>query len=207
MASTLMVLGAAAAAGSNLTGGLEADRVWEQLSGPAKEVLHTHALLGDWLPWAFAALAAWRLGLQFVGFLARTRPFYVMLAVISGAAILYQGHEGGELVYTYGVGTSLMPSASASPSASPEEAPTPSVPTALPTVFVPSAAATPAPSPPATTSPSAAPYAATPTAAASPSSANAGAPAASASASPLPSAMPSASPSSTPSAKRTSTSL
>src|SRR5580700_10074823 len=53
MAVTLMVLGALAAFGSNITGGWEAERVWEHVNGPAKDTLKTHAELGDILPWVF----------------------------------------------------------------------------------------------------------------------------------------------------------
>jgi uncharacterized membrane protein len=157
MAATLMVFGAIAAAGSNLTGGWEADRVWDHLTGPAKEVLAVHAKLGDILPWVFGILAVWRVGLQFAGFLARTRFVYLFAAVVAGGAILYQGSEGGELVYDYGVGTALMtretPSPAASAGASEQPAPIPTVyvpspaqasPTTLPSAVVPTPSVTPA---------------------------------------------------------------
>ena len=68
-AVTLIVLGAIAVAGSNLTGGWEADKVWDQVTGPAKDVLKRHAQLGDILPWVIGGLALFRLGVQFLGFL------------------------------------------------------------------------------------------------------------------------------------------
>jgi uncharacterized membrane protein len=156
MALTLMVLGAAAAFGSNVTGGWEADRVWDNVTGPAKDVLKTHAELGDWLPWVYGGLAVWRLGVQFVGFLGGTRPIYLLVAVVSAGTVLYQGHKGGELVYDYGVGTALMatPTPQQTPAAPPAEA------SPIPTVSVPT------PSPTPTTAPSSSP--ASPAAAPSP---------------------------------------
>lgn len=152
MALSLMILGAGAAACSNLTGGWEADRVWKYLQGPAKDVLHTHAQLGDILPWVFAGLALWRLGVEFIGFLHGSRPLYLIAAVLGLIAIIYQGYKGGELVYDYGVGTSLMPTPGAAApveAAPPPEAaaPTPSVApaTPLPTPTVAPATPTPAP--------------------------------------------------------------
>jgi uncharacterized membrane protein len=117
-AVTLIVLGAIAVAGSNLTGGWEADKVWDQVTGPAKDVLKRHAQLGDILPWVIGGLALFRLGVQFLGFLAGLRPVYLVLAIIAVGAIIYQGHEGGELVYTYGIGTAVMPTEAATPSSS-----------------------------------------------------------------------------------------
>jgi uncharacterized membrane protein len=138
MALSLMVLGAAAAWGSNITGGWEADRVWDNVTGPAKDVLKTHAQVGDILPWVFLGLAVWRLGVQFLGFLMGTRPIYLLVAVIAMGAVLYQGYKGGELVYDYGVGTALMatPAPQQTPASPPAEAspiPTVSVPTPTPT--------------------------------------------------------------------------
>jgi uncharacterized membrane protein len=135
MALTLMILGAIAAAGSNLTGGWEAGRVWDSVNGPAKDVLKRHAELGDYLPWVFGALAIWRLGLQFIGFIGRTRVVYIVVAVLAGVVLGYQGHLGGVLAYDYGVGTALMPSGTPSPA---ELAPQQNAqPTPIPTVYVP----------------------------------------------------------------------
>jgi uncharacterized membrane protein len=132
MAVTLMVLGALAVAGSYVTGGWEADWVWDHVTGPAKDVLKRHAQLGDILPWVFAALALWRLGIQFVGFIGGSRPLYLLVAVVAAVAILYQGHEGGELVYTYGVGTAVLPTEAATPSPFPSAAPAEASPAPMP---------------------------------------------------------------------------
>jgi uncharacterized membrane protein len=151
LALTLMILGAVAAWGSNLTGGWEAERVWDHVTGPAKDVLKTHAELGDWLPWIAVALALWRLGVQFLGFVAASRPLYLIVAILAGIAVIYQGHEGAELVYTYGVGTQTMPIAAVPTSQAPAASAIPAPPTALPK-FVPSIGA---PSPEASHSPAA----------------------------------------------------
>lgn len=173
MALTLMILGAGAAAGSNITGGWEADRVWNNVQGPAKEVLHTHAELGDILPWVVGGLALWRLGVQFLGFLHGSRPLYLIAAVVGLCAIIYQGYKGGELVYDYGVGTALMPMpAAATPAATPTPietpAPSPSMAPSTPTP-TPPPSATPTPAPTVSAAPSSPAATATPTPEASPS--------------------------------------
>jgi uncharacterized membrane protein len=159
-AATLMVLGALAAGASFLTGGAEADRIWNALGQPAKDVLKTHAELGEYLAIAFGILAVWRLLIQVAGFMAGSRFIYLIFAVIAIFVLGYQSHLGGVLVYDYGAGTSLMaaapvPQESASPSAG---APTSSGP--IPTVTVP----TPLPTPVPTIAPgAAAPMGSTPT--------------------------------------------
>jgi uncharacterized membrane protein len=107
MALTLTVLAAASAVASDYTGSLEAHRVKDTLSGPAKTLLHNHAELGDILTYVVSALAVVRIALALFGFMARLRPLYLILAVTTVAAVLWQGHWGGELVYSYGVGTDL----------------------------------------------------------------------------------------------------
>jgi uncharacterized membrane protein len=123
MALALMIVGAIGAACSYATGGWEADRVWDLVKGPGKTVLERHAWWGGILPWVFGGLALWRLGLQFIGFLAVSRPLYLLAAIIGGALIVYQGHLGGVMVYDYGVGTALLP-ASQTTTSSPLPSPT-----------------------------------------------------------------------------------
>jgi uncharacterized membrane protein len=185
-ALALMIVGTAAAWGSNVTGGWEADRMWKAIQtagGPAFATLERHAELGDWLPWVFLVLAVWRIGVQLFGFMAGTRGLYLLIAVLAALAISYQGYLGGELVYDYGIGTALYNAGSQSPTPQPE-ATGPATP--IPTVYVPTAVAT--------------PEAAAPSAAASASataSATPGAPAAAtatAAAAPTPASQPSASP-------------
>lgn len=144
MATTLMVLGAIAAVASKFTGGWAAHIVINHgLSGPARDLLHRHAVVGDYLAWTFVVLAIWRLGLHFISFFWRTRSIYLVVIVLAGAAILYQGDLGGDLVYDYGVGTApmLQPVATLAPTPAPKASALPE-PTAIPTVYVP-------PSPPA----------------------------------------------------------
>jgi uncharacterized membrane protein len=136
MALTLMILGAIAAGSSYFTGDMEADRVWQMMSAPAKGVLHWHAMLGEYFAIVFGVLAVWRILIQAVGFFAGSRPLYLIAAMISAGVLIYIGHLGGQMVYTYGVGTLAAPSElppQSSASATPE------VPAAsLPTVTVPS---------------------------------------------------------------------
>jgi uncharacterized membrane protein len=156
MALTLMVAGAIGAAGSNLTGGWEAERVWDSVSGAGKTVLQRHAEWGDILPWVFGGLALWRLGVQFIGFVAASRPIYLLFAVLGGAAIIYQGHLGAMMVYDYGIGTALLtsgqtitPSPLPSPAVpAPETTSAPSPVFSIPPSPVPSIAPTAEPSPP-----------------------------------------------------------
>jgi uncharacterized membrane protein len=162
-AVTLMVLGALGAFASRYTGGWEAERVWDNVSGPAKELLKRHAEFGHYLPFVFAALAIWRLGLQFVGTLSRTRVIYLLVALVAAGFIIYQGDLGADLVYDYGVGTALLSNqATPSPEASPAA---PTAPQPIPTVYVPPPSPAAAPTPAA---PSIAPSSAGPSAAASP---------------------------------------
>jgi uncharacterized membrane protein len=162
MAMTLMVLGAIAAVASWETGGWEAHRVGKLLSGDAKELLHDHGELGDWLMWIFVILALWRIGIESMGFIAGWRGIYLRAAVIAGGLLGYQSYLGGELVYNHGVGTALLtPTPAESPAGQ-------AVPTAIPTVYVPpSPAASPTVAATAEPSPSETP---TPAAGATPSS-------------------------------------
>jgi uncharacterized membrane protein len=140
-ALTLMILGALAAGASFLTGDMEADRIWNALGQPAKDVLHRHAQLGTYLAIAFGVLALWRILIQAFGFVAGTRPLYLIFALVAIVALGYQGHLGGVLVFDYGAGTALMASAPVpSEAASPESAPTSAGP--IPTVSVPTPLAT-----------------------------------------------------------------
>lgn len=158
MALTLLILGTASAFASQVTGGWEAERIWDSLSGPGKELLKRHGWWGHYLPYAFLVLALWRIIIQFAGFAYRTRPIYLIVAIIGLAAILYQGDLGGDLVYDYGAGTALL-QAAATPV--PESSAPPLAATPIPTVYVPS------PTPAASPSPiTAAPFAATPASAA-----------------------------------------
>ena len=145
-ALTLMVLGALAAGASFLTGDMEADRIWNALGQPAKDVLKTHAELGEYLAITFGVLAVWRILIQVAGFMAGSRAIYLIVAIVAIGVLSYQSHLGGVLVYDYGAGTALMasappPSETASPGAGATSA------TPLPMVSVPTPLATPIPPP------------------------------------------------------------
>jgi len=156
-ALALIIAGTAAAWGSKLTGGWEADRVWRAVQaagGPAYRTLHLHAEIGDYLPWVFLVLAIWRIGVQVFSFMAVSRGLYLLFAVLAAVAIAYQGYLGGELVYEYGIGTALYNAESSSPPVLQPEATGPATP--VPTVYVPAAVVTPEPATPTITpSPSA----------------------------------------------------
>lgn len=175
-AATLMVLGAIAAGGSFFTGDMEADRIWNALGQPAKDVLKTHAQLGTYLAITFGVLAVWRLMIQSLGFMAGSRGIYLIVALAAIGVFGYQAHLGGVLVYDYGAGTALMAAAPVpSEAASPESSASPAGP--LPTVSVPTpramssaapapAAAAPTEQPKAGGMPTAIPTAAAPSSAA-----------------------------------------
>jgi len=138
----LMILGAIAAGGSYFTGGLEANRIFDAMSEPAKEVFKWHARLGEYLAVAFGVLAVWRILIQAVDFFAGTRTIYIIVAIIAAGVLLRVGSLGGKLVYEYGVGTALMsPAASPTETAAPPPAAVPN--SALPTVSVPTGTPTP----------------------------------------------------------------
>jgi uncharacterized membrane protein len=158
MALTLMILGAIAAGASYFTGDMEADRVWELMSPPAKAVLHWHAMLGEYFAVVFGVLAIWRILIEGVSFFSGSRTLYLIIAIASAGVLGYIGHLGGEMVYVYGVGTQAGGAPPAELQPTPAAVPTPEVPNAmLPTVSIPSQTAAPTPAamsmPPATAAP------------------------------------------------------
>ena len=137
----LMILGALAAGGSYLTGDMEADRIWNALGQPAREVLHRHAQLGDvsrdWLR-RIRRMATLDSGVRLHG---RVAPDLSHCRHPCDRTLGYQAHLGGVLVYDYGAGTALMasapvPSEGASPAAAPSSSET------IPMVSVPTPMAT-----------------------------------------------------------------
>jgi len=105
--------GAAAAVLSYFTGDIEADRLWDTMSPAAQQILVStdgggrylsHAVLGQYLMYAFLILAAWRVLIEFSALLVRWRIAFLMVAAVAVGALLYQGKTGGELVYEHGVG-------------------------------------------------------------------------------------------------------
>ena len=146
----LMILGAIAAGASFFTGDMEADRIWNALGQPAKDVLGRHAKLGEYLAIAFGVLAVWRILIQAFGFMAGSRAIYLIVALLGIATLGYSAHLGGVLVYDYGAGTALMGSQPVpSENATPAPVPTSSGP--LPTVSVPTPEASASAAPPPVT--------------------------------------------------------
>jgi uncharacterized membrane protein len=110
----LMSGGAAASVLSYFTGDAEADRLWDRMSPAAQQILASsngaqnylsHAVLGQYLMYAFLILAGWRVMLELSSRLERTRMAFLAVALVAAGALLYQGKTGGELVYEHGVGT------------------------------------------------------------------------------------------------------
>jgi uncharacterized membrane protein len=140
-ALTLMILGALAAGASFFTGDMEADRIWNALGQPARDVLKRLAQLGEYLAITFGVLAVWRILIQGFGFMAGSRAIYLIVAILAIATLGYSAHLGGVLVYDYGAGTALMAAAPVpSEGASPASETSPAGP--IPTVTVPTAIAT-----------------------------------------------------------------
>lgn len=113
----MMVAGPIAGLLSYFTGDAEADRLWDTMSPAAQQILassngahdyQSHAVLGQYLMYAFLILAAWRVMIELSKRLERTRIAFIVVAIVAAGALLYQGKTGGELVYEHGVG---MPSA------------------------------------------------------------------------------------------------
>jgi uncharacterized membrane protein len=111
----LMIGGAAASVLSYFSGNAEADRLWDTMSPAAQQILSpsdgahaylSHAVLGQYLMYAFLILAVWRVMLELSRPLERTRAAFLLVAIVAAGALLYQGKTGGELVYEHGVGAS-----------------------------------------------------------------------------------------------------
>ena len=66
----------------------------------------SHAVLGQYLMYAFLILAVWRVLIELSPRLARWRIAFLVVAIVAAGALLYQGKTGGELVYEHGVGAS-----------------------------------------------------------------------------------------------------
>lgn len=159
-ALSLMILAALFTWGSSVTGEWAGHQVFKAVKtagGPAVTILQRHAWIGeDILTWLISLLAIWRIGIQLLNFIARSRPFYLLIAVATVALVSYEGYLGGQLVYDYGVGTAIY--GAQAPAPSPAAVETPSGPaTPMPTVYVPAATATPSAS--GTAGPSGAPEA------------------------------------------------
>jgi uncharacterized membrane protein len=109
----LLSAGAGAAVLSYFTGDIEADRLWDSMSPAAQQILASndgarqylsHAVLGQYLMYAFVVLATWRVLIECSARIARWRFVFLIAAAIALGGLLYQGKTGGQLVYEHGVG-------------------------------------------------------------------------------------------------------
>lgn len=113
----LMIGGAAASVLSYFSGDAEADRLWDTMSPAAQQILLSsngaaaflsHAVLGQYLMYAFLILAVWRVMLELSSRFERTRVAFLIAGIVASGALLYQGKTGGELVYEHDVGMARM---------------------------------------------------------------------------------------------------
>src|SRR5277367_3183312 len=97
---TLMIAGAGASVLSYFSGDAEAERLWDTMSPAAQQILSasdgarvylSHAVLGQYLMYAFLILAVWRVMLELSIRLERTRSVFLIVAVVAAGALLYQG--------------------------------------------------------------------------------------------------------------------
>ena len=116
-APVLLIPGAISALLSRLTGESEAERIWDRISPAAQQILFSdtgaarllsHAVLGSYLMYVFATLAAWRVLLEIWPKLQRAQLAYCAISMVALCALLYQGKTGGELVYNHGAGTTQV---------------------------------------------------------------------------------------------------
>ena len=78
----LMILGALAAGGSFSLAIWRPTVSGTRLGQPARDVLHRHALLGEYLAISFGVLAVWRIMIQSFGFMAGSRAIYLIVAIL-----------------------------------------------------------------------------------------------------------------------------
>jgi uncharacterized membrane protein len=109
----LMIAGAIGSVLSYFSGDAEADRLWDSMSAAAQHILSSpdgasaylsHAVLGQYLMYAFLILAVWRVMIELSSRIERTRVAFLVVAILAAGALLYQGKTGGELTYEHGVG-------------------------------------------------------------------------------------------------------
>jgi uncharacterized membrane protein len=117
----LMIAGAMGSVLSYFSGDAEADRLWDSMSAAAQHILASpdgasaylsHAVLGQYLMYAFLILAVWRLMIELSSRVERTRVAFLVIAILAAGALLYQGKTGGELTYEHGVGIARTSSSS-----------------------------------------------------------------------------------------------
>ena len=97
----LLIVVAVAMFGAYLTGSVDGKATWDMLSTDGQGDLKAHKLLGMYLVYASAALVVLKLLIMAI---RKTvgRVFFILILGGFIAVTLYQGKEGGELVYKYG---------------------------------------------------------------------------------------------------------
>ncbi len=87
--------------GAYLTGGVDGKNAYSLLSSDGKEVLKEHKLIGTYLVYGSAVVLFFKLISMIInaGFV---RLLFILVLLGYTGSSLYQGKEGGELVYEYG---------------------------------------------------------------------------------------------------------
>jgi len=97
----LLLIVAVAIFGAYLTGGVDGKSAWDALGAEGQADLKDHKLLGTYLVYASLGLVLFKLLFMAIG---KTFGKILFILILGGfiAVTLYQGKEGGELVYKYG---------------------------------------------------------------------------------------------------------
>ena len=97
----LLMIVAVAIFATYLTGTVDGKATWDALSADGQADLKAHKLLGTYLVYASLGLVLFKLLFMAIG---KTFGRILFILILGGfiAVTLYQGKEGGELVYKYG---------------------------------------------------------------------------------------------------------
>ncbi len=103
----LLIVVAVAMFGAYLTGGVDGKAAWDMLSSDGQADLKAHKLLGIYLVYGSVALVVFKLLFMAI---RKTIGRVIFILILGGfiAATLYQGKEGGELVYKYGANNEMV---------------------------------------------------------------------------------------------------
>lgn len=97
----MLILLVVVALGAYLSGGVDGKVVGETLSGDAMETLKEHKMLGLYIVYASAVVLIFKL-LSMLLNAGVVRFLFILILIGYTAMSLYQGKEGGELVYKHG---------------------------------------------------------------------------------------------------------
>jgi len=103
----LLIIVAVAMIGAYLTGSVDGKATWDMLSSEGQADLKAHKLLGIYLVYGSLALVV--LKLLFMA-IRKTVAKLLFILILGGfiSATLYQGKEGGELVYEFGANNEMV---------------------------------------------------------------------------------------------------